>query len=43
MKSSELETVYHYNLGLGSINFAAVAKKLIFVAAGTGGLYILER
>ncbi len=43
MKASELETVYHYNLGLGSINFAAVAKKLIFVAAGTGGLYILER
>ena len=43
MKSSELETVYHYNLGLGSVNFAAVAKKLIFVAAGTGGLYILER
>jgi hypothetical protein len=43
MKSSDLETVYHYNLGLGSINFATVAKKLIFVAAGTGGLYILER
>ncbi len=42
-KKTEPNTLYHYNLGLGSVNFVKAYKDLLFVAAGTGGLYILNK
>ncbi|WP_460191300.1 hypothetical protein [Urechidicola sp. KH5] len=42
-KKSNPSELYHYNFGDGSVNYVKAFKDLLFVAAGTDGIYILNK